>query len=135
MPAPTALQKPAAETPLPDTVDEILQGVLCCLTGLLLVAMETDIQCVDAADEGALTLPQETSSPTEADFISPDAQDNDDAMAVDEESRPKFAPARDIVRLLHHFSQASTPTFANMLPHRIPSQESRPAKCPFLHTE
>lgn len=72
MPAPTALQK-AAETPLPEPVDQTLE---------------------DANEDGALALP---SSPNEADFISPQAQPGeDDSMHVDEEMRPKFAPAQDI---------------------------------------
>ena len=67
----------------------------------------------DAADEGALAL-EAPSSPVEADFISPVAQDNDDAMAVDEESRPKFAPARDIVCSTTWLVASSATTVANV---------------------
>lgn len=71
MPAPTALQK-AAETPLPEPVDQTPEAIV---------------------EDGALAL----ESPVEADFISPQAQPgDDDVMLVDEELRPKFAPAHDV---------------------------------------
>lgn len=34
----------------------------------------------------------------EGDFMIPQEPDSDNAMAIDEEGRPRFAPAKDVVR-------------------------------------
>lgn len=34
----------------------------------------------------------------DAEVIVPEAQDESDSMAIDEEGRPRFAPSKDIVR-------------------------------------
>ena len=93
MPAPTALQK-APETPLPEPVDQTLEGMFVDLCVVVFTSSEQGLTCcVDAAEEGALDL---QSSPA---FIAPEPQPSgeDEAMNVDEELRPQFAPAQDVV--------------------------------------
>lgn len=75
MPAPTALKReqdaPPTNVPLPDT---------------------------EAADDEGILLDPSAALPEEA--MAVDAQPEESEDAVDEEGRPKFAPAQDLVRSL-----------------------------------
>ncbi|UNI15253.1 pre-rRNA-processing protein pno1 [Purpureocillium takamizusanense] len=74
MPAPTALKK-AEETPL-----------------------QPEVSLDEQENDDEFLLDAQDAIPTEAPSAAPQDPDGDDAMAIDEEGRPRFAPARDIVR-------------------------------------
>lgn len=51
---------------------------------------------VNEDDEFLLDAP---GLPSEPEFIGPQDESGEEGMAIDEEGRPRFAPARDIVRI------------------------------------
>lgn len=94
MPAPTALKK-AESTPLAADVPSAAQGRFSlfgfAFTGILKANSHVDNDqefLLDAADVAS----------ADAEVMVPEAQDEDDDMAIDEEGRPRFAPSKDIVR-------------------------------------
>jgi RNA-binding protein PNO1 len=94
MPAPTALKK-AESTPLAADVPSAAQGRFLLprftLTGTIKANSSIDNDqefLLDAADVAS----------ADAEVMVPEAQDEGDNMAIDEEGRPRFAPSRDIVR-------------------------------------
>jgi hypothetical protein len=107
MSAPTALKK-AEEAPLDNNVQLPVQ---------------------DTDEDFLLDAPVDSSA--DANVLVPVEESNEDGMQIDEEGRPRFAPARDIVRTLalsyvfHVF---------NIFP-RILLPESRRARFLFLLTE
>ncbi|KAJ3519467.1 hypothetical protein NM208_g14116 [Fusarium decemcellulare] len=74
MPAPTALKK-AEDAPL-----------------------ATDIPLPAAENDEEFLLDAPDPLPADSNAVVPVEEDNEDGMAIDEEGRPRFAPARDIVR-------------------------------------
>jgi hypothetical protein len=70
--------------------------------------------------------------PTDADVLVPVEESNENGMAIDEEGRPRFAPARDIVSLTRAIKLS---VCDSNHPYRIPSLGSKPAKSLFLLTE
>jgi RNA-binding protein PNO1 len=51
---------------------------------------------IDDNQEFLLDAPDAASA--DAEVMIPEAQDEDDSMAIDEEGRPRFAPSKDLVR-------------------------------------
>lgn len=92
MPAPTALKR-AEDTPLAIDVPLPTEGISALRPGRsegwLLTA------CLDKDEDFLLDAPD--ALPADSDAFFPEG-DEDDSMAIDEEGRPRFAPARDIVR-------------------------------------
>ncbi|KAL6868930.1 pre-rRNA-processing protein pno1 [Amphichorda felina] len=76
MPAPTALKR-VDDAPLPADVD---------------VPMPED----NAGVEAEFVLGQSDEQPVDMDAVLQPVKENEDAMAIDEEGRPQFAPSRDI---------------------------------------
>ena len=90
MPAPTALKR-AEDTPLATDVPLPVEGKTFpkpTMPYVLTSRAEND-------EEFLLDAPD--SLPTDANAVVPVEQDSDE-MAIDEEGRPRFAPAQDIVR-------------------------------------
>ena len=58
---------------------------------------DIDITSADVQDESEFLLDTGDSLPVDMDAVLPSVKASDNAMDIDEEGRPKFAPARDIV--------------------------------------
>lgn len=93
MPAPTALKK-AESTPLAD-VPSAAQGRFALYTFAFVKTLGTNSR-IDNDQEFLLDAADVASA--DAEVMVPEAQDEDDNMAIDEEGRPRFAPSKDIVR-------------------------------------
>lgn len=65
-----------------------------------LVQMLTERPLDNAGVEAEFVLGQSDEQPVDMDAVLQPVKENEDAMAIDEEGRPQFAPSRDIVRLI-----------------------------------
>lgn len=86
----------------------------------------------DPGNDEEFLLDAPDALPTDADVLVPVQESNEDGMAIDEEGRPRFAPARDIVRL--PYAIILSVCDSNHL-YRIPSLGLKPARSLFLLTE
>lgn len=85
----------------------------------------------DQDDEFLLDAPEVTSA--DLDTILPPSTDNSE-MHIDEEGRPRFAPAKNIVRLSIYATLQKSACDSNKN-NRTQQPESKVEKFPFLHTE
>jgi RNA-binding protein PNO1 len=102
MSAPTALKKaedapPAVDVALPVEGMKKIKYLNKRIT-------ETISDC-DSDNDDEFLLDAPDALPTDANVLVPVEESNENGMAIDEEGRPRFAPARDIVRLLHHHAE------------------------------
>lgn len=96
MPAPTALKK-ADDAPLPVDVDiPMPQGTRTPESPWCMYLREDLLE--NEGMETEFVLDQSDDQPVDMDAVLQPMKDNEDAMAIDEEGRPRFAPSRDIVR-------------------------------------
>lgn len=94
MPAPTALKK-AESTPLAADVPSAAQGRIFSPIFAFARALRANL-LLDNDQEFLLDAADVASA--DAEMMVPEAQDEGDNMAIDEEGRPRFAPSKDIVR-------------------------------------
>lgn len=94
MPAPTAIKK-AESTPLAADVPSAAQGIFS-LSGFAFIGTHRTNSHIDNDQEFLLDAADVASA--DAEVMVPEAQDEGDNMAIDEEGRPRFAPSKDIVR-------------------------------------
>lgn len=73
-----------------------LRQALVANCGLL----DIDIQDAETQDNEEFLLEAGGDESIDVDAVLPQVKNSEDSMAIDEEGRPKFAPARDIVRSL-----------------------------------
>ena len=66
---------------------------------MLNLALDIEIQDAEPHENEGFLLGDGADEPIDADVVLPQVKNTGDAMAIDEEGRPKFAPARDIVRI------------------------------------
>lgn len=93
MPAPTALKK-AESTPLAADVPSAAQGRFSLSEFAFTRTLKANSR-IDNDQEFLLDAADVTSA--DAEMMVPEAQDEGDNMAIDEEGRPRFAPSKDIV--------------------------------------
>lgn len=104
MPAPTALQAVPAPQ---DQADTVSQGEKRCKYMFTIVQVTdvvnpADIEIQDAENQGNeefLLGGGGDDEPIDVDAVLPQVKNSEDSMAIDEEGRPRFAPAKDIVRI------------------------------------
>lgn len=129
MPAPTAL-KQAEDAPLALDVPLPVEGKKKILSRKGRVLKTISDSGPGNDEEFLLDAPD--ALPIDADVLVPVEESNENGMAIDEEGRPRFAPARDIVRLPRVIILSVCDS--NHVS-RTPSPGSKPAKFPFLLTE
>lgn len=71
--------------------------------------------------------------PIDMDAVLPQVKNSEDSMAIDEEGRPKFAPAKDTVWIWLIFSFHDLTLTQNR--YRIPSRGLKLERSPSHHTE
>ncbi len=97
MPAPTALKK-AEDAPPTDVDMSLPEGTKGCICFESIQLMWNYLG--NDGNDAEFILGEENEPPVDMDTVLQPVKDTDEAMTIDEEGRPQFAPSRNIVCLI-----------------------------------